>query len=131
MKRTRILKRHKLAVKDALDSLAQYEGDSDAICHHIAEAVLTAYDDTLKYVVVNDDHLVFGPYASRASAYKAIERGYCADRHGQRAMVLPMKAAPTKATAGGIIVPPPTTQLPLWDVLADDDARSTANDDSD
>lgn len=122
MKRTRVLKKHTLAVGEALDNLAQCAGDSDTICHFIAEAVLTAYDGQLKYVVVNDDHVVFGPYSTREAAYKAIERGYCADRHDQRAMVLPMKAAPTKATAGGVIVPPPTTQLPLWDVLADADA---------
>lgn len=126
---TRVLKKHKRAVAEALAGLAACGGDSDTICHFIAEAVLTAYDDQMKYVVVTDDHVVFGPYSTREAAYKAIERGACAHRHGQRAMVLPMRAAPGVRTAKVVKVPAPTEQLPLWDVYADEAAAMPTLDD--
>lgn len=122
MRGTRVLKKHRAAVADAMAQLAACDGDADTICHFVAEAVLTAYDGQMKYVVVNDDHVAFGPYSTREAAYKAIERGHCASRHGQQAMVLPMKPSPTARTASSVVVPPPTSQLPLWDVLADADA---------
>ena len=99
----RVLKRHLEAVERVLRDLEPGE-DAAAIAARIASAVLTAYDDQMRYVVVTSDYVVFGPYASRESARKAIDAGLCANRAGTFAMVLPMKPVPrggrTRVSAG-------------------------------
>jgi hypothetical protein len=123
--RTRVLSKHVSAVKAALAQLPELvEGGqtSDDIAKHIATAVLTAYDDQMKYVIATDDRIAFGPFPNRTSAKTAIAKGHVAYRRGQRMMVLPMRPVPRKrGTSEFAPTASPPEQLALWDEPERDD----------
>lgn len=110
--KTRVLKGHKKAV---LDSLSETDvTDADDLATRVATAVLTAYDDKMRYVIVTDDYLAFGPYATRTSAEKVATKGLCAFRAGTKAMVLPMKPSPTVKSQQMGTTPMQRNQLTLF-----------------
>lgn len=108
---TRVLKAHKEAVKSAIESGAE---TADALFGSVAQAVLTALDNKIRYVVVTDDYLAFGPYASRGAAENAIAKGNMAFREGTRAMVLPMSPSPKAQIGKTVLKHPHAEQLPLF-----------------
>ncbi len=108
---TRVLKAHREAVREALE---QKHEDADTLFASVAQAVLTAVDHKIRYIVVTDDYLAFGPYASRKAAETAISKGNMAHRHGTQAMVLPMKPSPTKQDGRTVVVPPDNEQLAMF-----------------
>ena len=115
----RILKKHKQAVLDTLSELAA-EGntDPDVLAMRVAEAVLGAYDEKVRYTVVTSDNIGYGPYATSDAAHKAIAKGLCAFHPGTKAIVIPTQQAPTlrSKAMGSRLVELPGTQLelPLW-----------------
>jgi hypothetical protein len=84
------------AITTAVQNLALLApgGDPQEFAEKVASAVVMAEDGKTRWVVVTSDHVVFGPYASAATAHKVIGKGLCANRAGTKAMVLPMSAAP-------------------------------------
>jgi len=76
----------------------------DALAHDIAAAVLGAYDDTTRYVVLvrepDDAGLtVFGPYATAAAAEKALHEGhaFALRQQGALARIYPLTPSPKAA----------------------------------
>ncbi len=94
---TRVLKKHKQAVLQSLADNAN-ESDPEVLALRVASAVLDAYDHQMRYTVVTSDNIAFGPYATSDAAHKAIAKGLCAFHTGTKAMVLPTKPVPTRAS---------------------------------
>lgn len=92
---TRVLKGHTKTVFDTLNTKAHLLGESpDEFAEAMAAAVLTAYDDKIRYIVVTDDYVAYGPYATKKAAANAITRGHCAHRPNTKALVMPLGASP-------------------------------------
>lgn len=90
-------------------------GDPQEFAEMVANAVITAEDDKVRWVVVTSDHVVFGPYAAAATAHKVIAKGLCANHPGTKAMVLPMSPAPKagKHSENDVVI---SGQMALFDV---------------
>jgi len=124
--KTRVLSKHIKAAKLALSEIPARVADgadADEIAKHIATEVLTAYDDAMKYVVITDDNIGFGPYPSRKAANLAVEKGNCTYRLYQRVIVIPMKPSPRKSNLMEYPKQPEPEgkQLALWELPPTDD----------
>ena len=123
--KTRVLSKHVEAVKLALAQLPELVktgASSTDVAKHIATAVLTAYDDQMKYVIATDDHIAFGPFPNRKSAKTAMAKGHVAYRKGQRMIVLPMRQVPrARGTSEFAPTASPPEQLALFENPQTDD----------
>ena len=124
--KTRVLSKHVAATKAALESLPErvaHGASGDDVAKHIATEVLTAYDDVMKFIVVTDDNIGFGPYPSRKAANLAVSKGNCTYRLGQRVIIIPVKPSPRKSNVMEYPELPPTEaeQLALWELPPTDD----------
>lgn len=72
-KGTRVLRAHVAAVLDAWDSAAAAAllGGREAAAEVIAEAVVTATDGMSRWVLIDAEGLIYGPYATAAAARRS------------------------------------------------------------
>ncbi len=101
----RVLKAHRDAARQALAANLRLlqDGDLDQACANIAEAVITALDTKVSYVVLVVDGstthpvLVYGTYASAKTAKKASETGAMGTAPGARLLgIYPILKAPRR-----------------------------------
>lgn len=119
---TRVLKAHTQAVFDTLNSKAHLLSESPAeFADAMAAAVLTANDSKIRYIVVTDDYVAYGPYATKKAANNAVMRGHCAHRHDTQALVLPLGASPKDHDIPVIVPSPDGEQLTLFDLEDSDE----------
>ena len=124
--KTRVLSKHIKAARQALADTPEqvaHGASGDEVAKHLATEVLTAYDDVMKFIVVTDDNIGFGPYPSRKAANLAIEKGNCTYRLGQKVIVIPVKPSPRKSNVMEYPNVPlaEAEQLALWELPPTDD----------
>lgn len=118
---TRVLVGHSRAAEAAVQEWSAMPPEQrPGFGEFVAEAVLTAHDGKTKWVVATSEGVAFGPYATHAAAMKALQGGHLATRHGTKAMVLPLQAAPRSRKPSVLVQPADGEQLTFEFETGDD-----------
>ena len=76
----------------------------DDLIERLCTAILTADDDKQRYAVATQDPhgntLLYGPYATKDAAIKAVDSGNCAHTPNTKAMLMPLIPSPRSARKG-------------------------------